>query len=261
MKMLIPILLLAIAGSSCTRHVYQVTQLEYTGENQGSAPNITAHENVTITYQFWHEDGKMTYSVHNHSDNMIILDFTRSSFIVGNRAIPYETGIIESNVELYDAPLNTPATYVGSISTPSLPSPRLGIPPKTEVVVDQIAIPLPLAPIRLPGSTQSINRTWTPGQDQNSIQHYLCYTVNKLDAEPVFISDPFKILTAQIMTQPAFNVFLATQNAEQDPMTSFLIKQDLENPNSESASAIGMSMAILASTAWITILIINNGDE
>lgn len=261
MKTLISILLLGVAGSSCTRYVYQVTKLEYQGENQGESPNITAHEDVTITYQFWHDDGVMTYSVNNNTDEMIILDFTRSSFIIGNRAIPYKTGIVESNVELYEAPLNNPATYVGTVRTPSFPSPRIGIPPKTEVIVDNIAIPIPLAPTRLPGSTQNINRTWTPGPEQNMIRHYLCYTVKTNDAEPIFISDSFQIASAQVMSRPAFNSFSLTQNVEQDPMTSFLIKQDLENTGSESAASIGVTMAILAVTGLVVVLITANGDE
>lgn len=257
----LPLLLVSILGSSCTRYAFQVTQLAYEGENQGSAPNVVEHNDLTITYQFWHEDGAITYSVQNHSDEMIILDFTRSSFIIGNRAIPYETGSIESNVELYDAPVNHPATYVGIVETPSLSSSKVGIPPKTEIIMDQVAIPIPLAPERLNGGTQKVNRGWTPPAEQQVLQHYLCYTVKTHDAEPVFISDSFRIESVQVMNRTAFNTFLLSQNADQNPMTSFLIKRDLENPDSEAASAIGMTMAILASTALITILIISNGDE
>lgn len=257
----IPLLLLSIVGSSCSRYAFQVTQLEYKGENPGSASNITTHEDLTITYQFWHGDGAITYSVHNHSDEMIILDFTRSSFIIGNRAIPYETGPIESNLELYNAPVNNPATYVGVVRTPSLSSSRVGIPPGTEIILDQIAIPLPIAPIRLNGESRNINRSWTPAADQQVVQHYLCYTVKTHDAEPVFISDSFHIKSVQVMTQPAFNTFLTTQNVEQDPMISFLIKQDLENPNSDSGAAMGTTIAILAATALIVSLITLSGDE
>lgn len=257
----IPFLLLSIVGSSCSRQAYQVTQLEYKGQNPGTTPNITTHDDLTITYQFWHGDGTITYSVQNHSDEMIILDFTRSSFIIGNRAIPYETGPIESNLELYNAPVNNPATYVGVIRTPSLSSPRVGIPPGTEIILDQIAIPLPLAPIRQNGENRNINRSWTPEGGQQVIQHYLCYTVKTHDAEPVFISDSFHIQSVQVMSRTAFNTFLMSQNVKQDPMTSFLIKQDLENPDAEAASAIGATMAIFASTALIVILINVNGED
>lgn len=257
----LPLLLLSIIGSSCSRHTYQVTQLEYKGQNLGSAPNITTHDDLSITYQFWQNDGTITYSVKNHSDEMVILDFTRSSFIIGDRAIPYETGPIESNVELYNAPANNPATYVGVVRTPSLASSKVGIPPKTEIILDRIAIPIPLAPIRINDGGQKITRGWTPAADQQVIQHYLCYTVKTHEAEPVFISDSFQIKSVQVMTQPAFNAFLTTQNVEQDPMTSFLIKLDRENPNSDSGAAMGTTIAILAATALIVSLITLSGDE
>ena len=150
-KLIIPILFLLL--SSCTvNNYYQVFQT--TPDNGKTKNNEIVFEdtNCKVTYDLWAEFGDMGFSIYNSSENDIVVDLTKSFFVLNGVAYEYfqnRTFSKSSNTGTTVTSYNNPyywnvAKVAGTSSVSSsiayMEKPQLTIPPKTSINISEYKV-------------------------------------------------------------------------------------------------------------------------
>lgn len=194
--------LVSILLSSCAPQIYQVTQYEYTGQHPGTQANETSHEAITLRYTFWNEEGKLGFTVINHSDSPVTLDFSKSSLIVGGVNQPYITGEVISE---FSGRTRIPLPFhskTSGTSTIKLEPTLVFIAPQSEMYFQKLLLETPtVTPIRV-GSYKSKAVEMTEELASFTIRHYLSYEANGQLHSTV---DSFKVSSLEVMGSVPFS--------------------------------------------------------
>lgn len=188
--------LVSILLSSCAPQIYQVTQYEYTGQHAGTQANETTHDEITIRYNFWNEEGELGFTVFNHSDTPVMLDFSRSSLIVGGVNQPYMTG--EAPTE-FSGKSNSPLLFwfkTSGTATTYHEQPTVFLAPQSEMYFQKLPLGTPrIAPIRV--NSYKVNPVeMTEELASFTIRHYLSYEANGQLHSAV---DSFEVSSVEVM--------------------------------------------------------------
>ena len=208
---LLAILLCAVIFSSCTRKIYQVSEFAYTGEHGTEAPNITDHEDITITYELEDKDGLMAFTVYNRMDQSLIIDFSRSSLIVGKTNLPYYENIATTSMRSVTGDFSIVELSRGEALS-KFDQAQVSIAPQSEMTFQKFRIDPSLVQDMRVKDTESRSLEEFP---PFTFRHYLCYRIDQDGAPRVFIEDSFEVTTTSLMGDIAFEKSLDAQTAMQ----------------------------------------------
>ena len=195
MKHLLLVSLSFVMFSSCSRTIYQVTEFAYTGENGTEAPNITDHEDITVTYDLDDPSGRMAFTVANRLDQSIIIDFSRSSLVAGNTNFPYYENIANTNFSATTLDYGLIETIRGTAFT-QFDQAQVTIAPRSEMTFQKFILRPPEYPDSLKKLVSSHQlATFEPF----SFRHYLSYRVDQPEAPQVLIEDEFEAVSVKMM--------------------------------------------------------------
>ena len=90
MKNLIAICLVVLFAS-CQQDYMQVLETKSTNAKEENNNYVYENDMVKVTYQFWHDQGLMAFSVYNKTDAPIYIDWAKSSFVYNSSKINYWT--------------------------------------------------------------------------------------------------------------------------------------------------------------------------
>lgn len=196
----IAILLSVVVFSSCSRRVYQVSEFAYAGEHAGEASNVTEYEGVVITYDFVSEGSPLGFTVHNQLDHPIVIDFTLSSIIVGERSIPYIRQTVNATFTGLTNEVSPWEDFSGT-GTVEVDLERALIVPGTKMSFQRYANEWPEKGTIYPRSgevlTLKVEEPW-------SFRHHLCYRIEDGSPENIFIDDEFVLVSSRLMGANAF---------------------------------------------------------
>lgn len=225
--LLLAISLLILAG--CGR-VYQVTSFSYVGDHPGEYPNESSYQDLSITYDFWAENGVMAFTVRNHLDEPINLDLSRSSFIYEDQSIPYRQS------------LNTVRGDQGIVTIPPQSSYRisensLGIPEVTAQQVDLGEI-IPIDESLLPYGVQ--------------FRNYLCYYRDGDAQFPSYADDGFMVSEIVLAGESAFPTYRTELSQSHIPSAYQVVRVS-------SADQISGTMMLIGSLFCVIVINIDEG--
>lgn len=249
-----PLFLLAAAClfSSCTKHIYQVSTLSYTGEFAGESDNITSHENLTITYDFWRQDGMMGFQIQNHTDETMIIDFSRSSVIVGNESFSYGEGQYYNDIVVRPARIDEPGAYVGTISGENRGE-QVGIPPGTRMSFSRMQLPVPILATRQTPLSPWVSTNPDLTLEEREIRHRLCTYPDGRPEETVYLEDPFRLEDVMFVNTNSFlSMFNRVEASSQ--MKSY---QGIIFPPTENQIAAGTAFTIIGiiGLTWLAVTV------
>ncbi len=233
--------LVSILFSSCAPQIYQVTQYEYTGQHAGTQANETSHDEITIRYNFWNEEGELGFTVLNHSDAPVTLDFSKSSLIVGGVNQPYITGEATSE---FTGRTRIPLPFhskTSGTSTIKLEPTLVFIAPQSEMYFQKLSIEVPVLEVPRSFAYDSTSLPLDEEMESRVIRHYLTFQVGE---EQQVIQDSFKTVSAQaIRSYPFYEISRSASSGTQ--LISYNSMNESSNPTLGLASILVVGAAAL----------------
>lgn len=241
MKTTILFALVSILLSSCAPQIYQVTQYEFTGHYPGTQANETSHDEITIRYNFWNEEGELGFTVINHSDAPVILDFSKSSLIVGGVNQSYITG--EAPIEFRGksrAPLLFWSKTAGT-ATIHHEQPTVFIAPQSEMYFQKLSIEIPVLEVPRSFAYDTTSLPLDEEMESRVIRHYLTFQVGE---KQQVIKDSFKIISSRaIRSYTFYDINRSASSGTQ--LSSYHSMKESSNPTLGLASILVVGTAAL----------------
>ncbi len=209
MKSILLLFTAAASLMSCTTTRHHLTVLSPPPGYTGEQPHIRQHEAVTVEYDFTLPDNQVGFLVYNHLKEDLYLDFTRSSLIINDLAVPYYHGTTDSRIQLQsgDMPLYSEnlsnLSLTGSSSAGSMGAAVL-IPAETRVNFQRMTLPVPLIPqeqqLRREGRLQ-VSPARVEAEVGGIYRHRLALVPADPSLEPFFVEDSFVVVSNILVTQ------------------------------------------------------------
>ncbi|MDP5170077.1 MAG: hypothetical protein NWR72_07515 [Bacteroidia bacterium] len=174
-------------GSGCQSTYYQVSKFAYTGENQGDAPHVIDHGDITISYDFWGHRNPVRFTVLNKLDKPIMMDFSQSSLIINDINLPYYQNVSNTTFQAQTDTWGFRYVETEGTATTEGDQATVLIAPGSKMTFQEFVLPVP-------EGIQKVNAYKTIELDSvaaYSFRNFLCYRVVGEDAQPVFIDDAF----------------------------------------------------------------------
>lgn len=202
MKTTILFALVSILFSSCASEIYQVTQFKYTGELEEESFNSVRHGDITIRYYFWGEGGRVGFTVVNHSDKSIVIDFSKSSLIINGKNYPYARGRSVTNFEsISQSDQINEVITTGSAKTQRDEN-YVFVAPASEMYFQKMRLYNPKVASQRLKSTESKEVDMPQNLEDFSFRHFLTYSLN---GETFVVDDRFTTKSTTLMGGMAFN--------------------------------------------------------
>ncbi len=196
--------LLALLSSGCAIQRYQVTQLEYVGAHAGEMPNVVEHEDLTLIYNFWDEEGKVEITVQNHLNEMVLIDFNKSVLMHEEKVIAYDRIRSEMEFEYLRTTPNGRPVDVGPIGGGVYVEPvSIAIPAHSRVSFQRVKLSLPV-PLSAKASGYQVNDLPSHlSQEGTFFRHILCYRLDDPGSAPRYVEDHFRVVSSKIAGKSA----------------------------------------------------------
>lgn len=202
MKTTILFTLVSILLSSCASEIYQVTQFKYIGELEAETPNSVQHGDITIQYYFWGEGGRVGFTVVNHSDKSIVIDFSQSSLILEGTNYPYARGRSVTNFEsVSQSDLINEVITTGAARTQHEEN-FVFIAPASEMYFQKMWLHHPKVASQRLKSTETKEVDMPQNLENYSFRHFLTYS---LDGENFVVDDQFTTESTTLVGGMAFS--------------------------------------------------------
>lgn len=245
MKTTILFALVSILLSSCSSKIYQVTHLEYTGENPGITHNSTEHDHITIQYYFWDEGGQLGFTVTNNLAQPVLIDFSQSSLIVNGKNYPYVRGqSVTSFQSTSEISLINEVTTSG-VSHTQHDENRVFIAPNSEMHFQKIELDIPYASPQSVKSHETITVEMPQNLSEYSFRHFLSYS---LGGKIHFADDSFKVVSTDLVGPNTFTKLDQKQTGNELSVYRYLSQNN-------SGGAVWGSIMV---ASVLVILIVNN---
>ena len=98
---------------SCGEEYMQIVETKSTNTKEENNYYVYENETVKVTYQFWHDQGLMAFSVYNKMDAPLYIDWSKSAVIYNSSKVNYWAGNCWSSCTYYNK-----NTYKGEIEAP-----------------------------------------------------------------------------------------------------------------------------------------------
>lgn len=209
--LIILILLLSIALSSCNTYYYGVVQSYENRVPQNDDGSFTAEkDDVFITYSFVNQGGSVVYNIYNQSEDPVFVDWGKSVLIAEDQALQYSRGTTKTKTyQFSDSSRSVQEGGKGvAVEKIVIPQDALFVPPHSRVSYSPILL-YDVYNMKLPasayqkvqvGGTTIKGVYFTPQNSPLLFRSYLTIVNSKTNAETVFedifyISSSYKTLS------------------------------------------------------------------
>ena len=235
---------------------HQLTVLSPPPGFTGEQPHIRQHEAVTVEYDFTLPDNQVGFQVYNHLKEDLYLDFSRSSLIINDLAVPYYHGTTNSMVQLQAGgmPLYTEnlsnLSLTGSSSAGSMGASVI-IPAGTRVHFQRMKLPVPLIPqeqqLQREGRLR-VSPARLEAKVGSTYRHRLALVPADPSLEPFFVEDSFLVASNSLV---GHQYFLNHQALLENPskLTSRRALE-MEDPAATFLGVITTAGAFIAILMW-----------
>lgn len=154
MKNLIIAMIMLLSTSCAVPNYYQVYKANTENGSVYNRKIVFEDSNCTINYNLWSEGGNIGFSLYNKTENDLVIDLTKTFFVINGIAYEYYQNRIFSNSSTTGASANSYSypyyrnyiianvtnTSSSSFSTSYIEKPQISIPAKTSVIVTEYDI-------------------------------------------------------------------------------------------------------------------------
>lgn len=205
--------LLILAG--CGR-VYQVTSFSYVGDHPGEFPNESLYDEVSITYDFWAENGVMAFTIYNHLHEPVTIDLSRSAFIYDSQTFPYAEG--------GSYPEESAEAWNGQPLQSGLGQAIVTIPPNASYYLQEYLLDFPQLDQQQVGLDEIINIDQERLPSGVLFRNYLCYYRDGDALYPSYVDDGFMVAETVLAGESAFPRYSNSLSKSRTPAAYHLIK-------------------------------------
>jgi len=136
MKNLFISCLLMLTLTSCSKYQISILSSTNTQKDAETGRFVTENDSVKITYSFFGQNAPINLDVYNKLNKPLYIDWQRSAFITGDKAVSYANDQIHITGEVSGSSIGNSTVQIsqGNIdATAALPKSKTFIPPHTRV--------------------------------------------------------------------------------------------------------------------------------
>jgi len=133
-NLILPAMLLIL--SSCSKYEINVLSSSDMKKDPNTGKFSTENDSVKITYSFFGHNAPINLDVYNKLNEPMYIDWQRSAFITGDKAVSYASDQVHINGDISDVAVNNgPLSFSGGSidATANLPKSVVFVPPHTHV--------------------------------------------------------------------------------------------------------------------------------